>query len=97
MAGHGGAHAPCPECGSKTRHRKDCSKPPRAGAPARKPADVVELDTTAPPIFAKLTVDELVAQRDNFRARAASCDAELRRRADVIAKALAPGRREEAA
>ncbi len=33
----GGAHKPCPECRSTTRHKSGCSKPPRGATPAPKP------------------------------------------------------------
>jgi hypothetical protein len=34
----GGAHAPCPECKSTSRHKSGCSKPPRNGAAPAKAA-----------------------------------------------------------
>ena len=88
----GGAHAPCPECQSTTKHRNGCSKPPRDGSPpakAKAPAPRAapkrravsrELETA--------TVEQLVAQRTAALAGVAAIDAELRRRRDAIAEAL---------
>lgn len=71
----GGAHEPCRECGSTTRHKQGCSKPGRGGnAPARN--------------LAGKTVPELVEERKRLAAAIAQVDEELRRQKALLDGAL---------
>ncbi len=66
----GGAHEPCKDCGSTTRHKSGCSKPGREGnAPAPRAAPKVRRAAMPSSGFlSDLTVDELVEFREAVEA-----------------------------
>ena len=83
----GGAHEPCKECGSTTRHKQGCSKPGRGGsAPAPRVAKSAMTPVTA--ALAGKTVPELVEERKRLAAAIAQLDEELRRQKALLDGAL---------
>lgn len=75
----GGAHEPCRECGSTTRHKQGCSKPGRGGgAPARKVSPAKPVERQSGRGLGPLDgwdVEDLLAAREHIRE-------ELKRRRD---------------